>query len=163
MRRNFLLCIVIIFAVVTNVILIGILVQSSDSMGANNLNNSSPEVTVSVISSKSDLLTTTPNDASNISTALSNEKLIIASVQENITSFTFKVSVTNNDSVQITINNVLVNNYPAILENKTTIISAHSSVELLFTFSEGLLFGQTYEIRILSLEGYSATYYKTIC
>jgi hypothetical protein len=163
MRRNFLLCIVIIFAVVTNVILIGILVQSSDSMGANNLNNSSPEVTVSVISSKSDLLTTTPNDASNISTALSNEKLIIASVQENITSFTFKVSVTNNDSVQITINNVLVNNYPAILENKTTIISAHSSVELLFTFSEGLLFGHTYEIRILSLEGYSATYYKTIC
>jgi len=163
MRRNFLLCIVIIFAVVTNVILIGILVQSSDSMGANNLNNSSPEVTVSVISSKSDLHTATPNDASNPSTALSNEKLIIASVQENITSFTFKVSVTNNDSVQITINNVLVNNYPAILENKTTIISAHSSVELLFTFSEGLLFGHTYEIRILSLEGYSATYYKTIC
>jgi len=163
MRRNFLLCIVIIFAVVTNVILIGILVQSSDSMGANNLNNGSPEVTVSVISSPSDLPATTPNDASNPSTALSDQKLIIASVQENITSFTFKVSVTNNDSVQITINNVLVNNYPAILENKTTIISAHSSVELLFTFSEGLLFGHTYEIKILSLEGYSATYYKTIC
>jgi hypothetical protein len=34
---------------------------------------------------------------------------------------------------------------------------------MLFTFSEALSFGRTYEIRILSVEGYSATYYKTIC
>lgn len=163
MRRNFLFFLVIILAVVTNVMLIGVLIQSSDNNGASNVNTGSLDITVKVISSSPNFPATTTVDASNPSMALSNERLIITSVRENLTASTFQVFITNNASVQITVNNILVNNYPVKLENETTVLPVRSNVELLFTFSEALSFGRTYEIRILSVEGYSATYYKTIC
>jgi len=156
---------VIILAVVLNVILIGVLVQTSDNRGSSDVKSVFPEVAVRVISSSStyNIPATTPNFVSNTSASLNNDKLAIIRVQENLTASTFKVTVSNRDSIKITINSILVNNYPAKLENKTAVIPASSSVELLFTFSEGMMFGHTYEIRILSLEGYSANYYKTIC
>jgi hypothetical protein len=163
MRRNFLFFLVIILAVVTNVMLIGVLIQSSDDNGSGNVNNGSPEITVKVVSSSSGFPATTIVDASNPSMVLSNERLIITSVRENLTAPSFQVFVTNNASVQITINNISVNTYPVKLENETIVLPVRSSVEMLFTFSEALSFGRTYEIRILSVEGYSATYYKTIC
>jgi len=163
MRRNFLLFLVIILAVVLNVILIGVLVQTSDNRGSSDVKNVFPEIAVRVISSLSNHPAAISNNISNPSLPLKNEKLVITSVQENLTASTFKVSVSNNDSSKLTINSILVNNYPAKLENQTAVMQENSTVELLFAFSEGMLFGHTYEIRILSLEGYSAVYYKTIC
>jgi hypothetical protein len=146
MRKILLLLLIIIPVVVLNALLVGILIQTSD----NNVDRASPRVLVSVIES-------------NPSLSQSNEKLKIIRVQENLTSSTFKILVSNNYPSNITINSILINCYPAELDDQPTVFPANSEIELLFTFSSGLMFGHTYEIRILALEGYYANYFKTIC
>lgn len=146
MRRRFLLLLIIIPVIVLNALLVGILIETSD----NNVNGDSLKVTVNVV-------------GSNPSISQNNEKLTITRVQENLTASTFMVLALNTYSSDITINSVLINCYPAKLYEEHIVVPTNSEIELLFTFSSGLMFGQTYELRISTLEGYSANYYKTIC
>ena len=167
MQKNLLVFIVIILAVVLNVVFVGVLVQEKDSAGESAFHVASLEVAVKITpfsstSNLSNLLTVPFVSLSNSSFSPSTEKLTITRVEENLCSSTFIVTVSNNDSQNVTIDSIFVNYYSAKFENKI-IIPAISNVNLLFTFSEGITFGHTYEIRILSTEGFSTNYYKTIC
>jgi hypothetical protein len=162
MRKNLLA-----FLIVLNVVLVSVLVQETDRTEDGAHHFPSLEVAVKLIpnssaSDLSNLLSVTSSSFSDSSFSPSPEKLAITMVKENVRSSTFVVTVSNDDSQNVSIDSIFVNYYSAKIENKV-IIPAFSSVNLLFTFSEGIEFGHTYEIRILSAEGFSADYFKIIC
>ena len=72
------------------------------------------------------------------------------------------VTVSNNHNSQITLANITVNGFPATFEDGI-VIPANSNMDLTLKFAEGIIFGDTYEINILSTEGYSAAFYEIVC
>ncbi len=166
-RKNLLAFLIIITVLVLSVVSVGVLVQETDSAGDGAFHFASLEVAVKLIphsstSDLSNLLSVPSARLSDSSFSPSTEKLAIARVEENVSSSTFVVTVSNDGSQNVSIDSILVNYNSAKLENEI-IMPAFSSVNLLFTFSEGISFGHTYEIRILSAEGLSANYFKIMC
>jgi hypothetical protein len=167
MRKNLLAFLIVIIILVLNVVLVCVLVQETDGTRDGAYHFPSLEVAVKSIprsstSDLSNLLSVPSSSFSDSSFSPSPEKLAITRVEENVSSSTFVVTVSNDDSQNISIDSIFVNYCSAKLENKV-IIPAFSSVNLLFTFSEGIAFGHTYEIRILSAEGFFANYFKIMC
>ncbi len=167
MRKNLLAFLLVIIVLVLNVVLVGVLVLETDRTGDGAFHVASLEVAVKLIphsstSDLSNLLIVPSAGLSESSFFKGTEKLAIIRVEENLNSSTFVVTVSNNDSQNVSIDSIFVNYRSAKLENKI-IIPAISCVNLLFTFSEGMAFGHTYEIRIISAEGFSANYFKIMC
>lgn len=159
MRKNLPL-IIFVFAVVLNVTVLGLLATESSTQNSDaaNVADLTPKVLVSTIPSAPLIA---PNSTSNISLSSSTDKLTITSVQVNESADTLLVSVYNNGSSELAITNVCVNNYTVNLE-KSIAITANSNIKLLLTLTDGITFANTYQIKLLSSEGYSATYYEII-
>ena len=159
MRKNLPL-IIFIFAVVLNVTVLGLLATepSTQNNDTANVADLTPKVLVSTIPSAPLLA---PNSTSNISLSPSSDKLTITSVQVNESAGTLLVSVYNIGSTEVAITNVNVNNYAVTLE-KSIVITANSNINLLLTLADGITFANTYQIKLQSSEGYSATFYKII-
>ena len=140
----------IAFALILNAVVLGTLVsQSKTQKNDGTVDNSASKITVNVIS------------ASLNSPSLSNDKLAITSVQTNMTTGSFLVSISNDNSSQKAITNLFINNYSANLQNNI-VVPGNSSVKLLLALTDGIIFGQTYQIRLLSSEGQSGIYYEIV-
>jgi hypothetical protein len=166
MRKKFLPLIFIVCAVL-NIIVIGLLVHPSDNKGTTSFDNTSQNVIVTTIPSAhtsfgNPQFSSVTTDSSNSSVQKNTDKLTITSVQANLSAGTLLVSASNYYSSQITITNLFIYDYPVKLENGIT-IPANSDISLLLTFTGGITFRNTYEIRLLTLEGFSADYYKLVC
>ena len=145
----------IVFAFILNAAVLGTLVsqpktQSSDTIAQ----DSASKVTVSVNS-------TSLTSSSMNSSLASAGKLTITNVAANWTAGSFLVSISNDNSSQKAIANLFVNNYSANLENNIG-VPGNSSIKLLVTLTDGVIFGQTYQIRLLSSEGQSEIYYEIV-
>jgi hypothetical protein len=158
----------IILSVVLNIIFVGVLVQKTDNSDNDvYVNIPTPKVLVEPVSSSSQ--TDNPNNSSmpdttattNSSFNENTEKLAITNVQANLSAGTLLATVSNGGSSKITITDIFVDYYAAKLENQT-VIPANSSIKLLLTFADGIIFRGTYEIKIVTLEGYSTEYFKLI-
>jgi hypothetical protein len=124
-------------------------------MGAVNVDNLTSKISVSVIPTY-----LTPSATNSLHSPIT-DKLVITNVQINLTAASFLVSISNDNSSQTAIANIFVNNYPASLEKDIT-IPGNSNIKLLLTLTDGIIFGQTYQIRLLSSEGQSSIYYEII-
>ncbi len=158
------LIILIAFAVSLNCIVLSILVNpQSPQDTANTTNTKTPtsKVIASIIPTSTPLATQTPLSESNNIT-INNDKLSISKVQTNLTAGSFLVLISNYDTSQVTITYVFVNDYPATLEKAVT-VPANSNIELLLTLTDHIVFAHTYQIRLLSSEGPSATFYEIVC
>ena len=158
MRKKYLTFIILIaFAFILNIVFLGILVSQPPTQNnvSTIVDDPASKIIVSVIPT---YLTPT---ATNSSSSPRTDKLAITNVQANLTAGSFLVSISNNDSSQIAITNVFVNNYPANLE-KDIAVQGNSNIKLLLTLTDGIIFGQTYQIRFLSSEGQSAVYYEIV-
>jgi len=151
MRKKYLAIISLIaFAIILNAVVLGTLVsQPKTQKSAGIVDNSASKITVNIIS------------ASLSSSSLNTDKLTITRVQANLTTGSFLVSISNDNSSQKTITNIFVNNYSANLENDI-VIPGNSSIKLLLTLTDGIIFGQTYQVRLLSSEGQSEIYYAIV-
>ena len=151
MRKKYLAVISLIaFALILNTVVLGTLVsQPKTQKSDGTADNSASKITVNIIS------------ASLNSASLNTDKLTITSVQTNLTTGSFLVSISNDNSSQKTITNLYVNNYSANLQNDI-VIPGKSSIKLLLTLTDGIIFGQTYQVRLLSSEGQSEIYYVIV-
>jgi hypothetical protein len=160
--------ILVTVAVVLNFIVLGVLTPQStsqSSIGNTNSDKSISNVTASVLPAYlSPYATLIPSAASdNISNPSSNtDKLTITNVQRNLTAGSFLVSVYNHEPAQVGITDIFVDNCPATLKDYI-LIPANSSINLLITLKDGIGLVHTYQIRLLSSEGQSATYYEIVC
>lgn len=160
------LIILIIFAIILNFTVLGILAfqpntETSDTPTP--LNKPISKVIVSVIptnlpppNATIPLPASSNTDISNSST--NNEKLTITNLQTNFTAGSFTFLISNYEQSQVAITNVFLNDRPADLE-KAVVIPANSKVKLLLTLTDGILFARTYQIKVLSSEGQSAIFY----
>ncbi len=151
MRKKYLVIISLIaFALILNTVVLGTLVSQPKTQKSDGIvDNSASRITVNVMSASLNLI------------SLSNGELTITSVQANMTTGSFVVSISNDNSSQKAITNLFVNNYSANLENDI-VVPGNSSVKLLLALTDGIIFGQTYQIRLLSSEGQSGIYYEIV-
>ena len=162
--RKYLLILIIVFSFVLNVAALGVLIQVA--------NNNSIESNTRLVDQKFPLnaitqlnlsSTATPSQqSSSPNTSNSTYELFISDVLTNLTERTMTVTVSNNHNSQITLANITVNGFPATFEDGI-VIPANSNMDLTLKFAEGIIFGDTYEINILSSEGYSAAFYEIVC
>lgn len=163
-KKYLTLIILITFAVILNCVVLSILVSqpsAQDNANTTNIDKQTSKVIASIIPTSSQPVTKTPSPTSN-NIATNNDKLSITNVQANLTAGSFLVLISNDDTSQVTITNVFVNNYPANLERAVT-VPANSNIKLLLTLTDHIVFAHTYQIRLLSSEGQSATFYEIVC
>ncbi len=155
MQNKKLVIFLIILCAFLNILVAGVLMQKTDD--SSNVGKATSEPTARMIYSFPSQ--STANTSSSLATS---EKLVITNVQSNDTSDTFLVTILNNGPSHITITDVLVNGYSVKIENKI-VISPNSCDALLVTLNDEIVFLRTYEIKVQSLEGYSAIFYNVCC
>lgn len=101
------------------------------------------------------------DDATNVSSIENPNALAITRVQGNAGSSSFLVSVYNNSSADIAITVAYVNGCPINI-GKEIPLPANSYVNIALNLTNALVFRSTYQITILSSEGFSSTFYKMI-
>jgi hypothetical protein len=157
--RKALLVFIIFFSIILNVIALGILIQgTNDGKIENNANFVYQKSAINAISMSN--LSATPSSSPksfdhNKSEVTSG--LVISNVLENLTEGTMSVTVYNYLQLQIALANVTVNGFSANLED-LIVIPANSNIVFTLKFTEGIIFGGTYEISLFSIEGYSASF-----
>ncbi|MCX6644709.1 MAG: hypothetical protein NT043_05845 [Candidatus Bathyarchaeota archaeon] len=163
-KNDLTLIILITIAVVLNSLVLGMLVSPSSVQNAATVTSPSPTTFSSTGPSPTPYVTATPSPipySVNIpspSLSPNTDKLTITNVQTNASAGTFLVSVLNSGSSDIVITGVYVNGYLLNLEEDVA-ITANSSISLILTLTRGITVGNTYQIKLLSSEGSSSTYY----
>ncbi len=158
------LIILVAFAAILNCLVLSILVtppSTQDTANTTNIDIPTSKAIASIVPTSLPLATETPLPESNNITP-KTDKLSITKVQTNLTAGSFLVLISNYDTSQVTITSVFVNDYPATLEKAVT-VPANSNVELLLTLTDHIVFAHTYQIRLLTSEGPSATFYEIVC
>jgi hypothetical protein len=157
MRKYLTIIILITFAIVLNCAVLGILIPQPT---AHNDDTPKSMIMGSIVLTFPNSATDNPN-ISNPYPPSNTDKLTITNVQTNLTTCSFLVYISNFDSSTVEITDVYVNNYPANFEKNIT-VPKNSTIEVLLTLADGIIFANTYQIRILSSEGQSAVFYKMI-
>lgn len=155
-KRYFILIVLIATVAFLNILVLGIL-SPQDNGKPPSVANPTPKVLVSIISSGSSPIP----EGTTLFRSSSNSSLDITNIQTNRSAGSFLVSVFNKGSTEIAVVNICINDY-TITPGTSITIPAYSSIKLLLTLTEGIRFGNTYQIRLQSSEGYSAPFFEII-
>ncbi|MGD6852033.1 MAG: hypothetical protein ACQCN6_08245 [Candidatus Bathyarchaeia archaeon] len=163
MQQKRLVILLVITSVFFSILFAGVLTQKTDD-SADEINNAfAPTVQLAYSFPSNTTITaclSSPSSTTNTSSALTPEKLTITSVQLNEESDTFIVTVLNNGPSQSIISDVSVNEVSAYIENEIA-MPPNSYTVLSVSLHEQMRFLRTYEIQLQSLDGDSATFFKT--
>jgi hypothetical protein len=166
MSKNYLVLIILVtIVVILNGLALGMLTsQSSTQNATNDDRHSSNTLSSSTIPSPTPSVTATLSpmpysvDIPSPSLSPTTDKLTLTNVQVNASADTFLISILNSGPSDLAITNVYLNDFPLSLE-KDIAIPTNSNTSLILTLTGGITVGNTYQIRLLSSEGSSSTYY----
>ena len=167
MRKKYsVLTILVAFAIVLNLFFLSDLITRPSTQNCLNmsyLDKPTSKVIANVIPLNFELNSSIlSNDAYPTNYLRNSDKLTITKVEKNLTEGSFLVYISNVDNSLITVTDIFINQCTAKLEKDLT-IPEKSTIVLMLTLPDGILFASTYEIKVLSSEGQSYVFYEMVC